>query len=78
MYTKNMELKPNKDIKPSGTKEELESLIEEFCSEYDPVKYPIQYNPTTEQYYQEVDGEYGLEYNVIDDKYNPIINNFIY
>jgi len=61
-----------------GTKEHLDDLAEEFGSNYNVVDYPIQYDATTETYYREVEGENGIEYEAIEEKYYPIITRFIY
>ena len=61
-----------------GTKEALDDLAEEFGANYNVVDYPIQYDSTTETYYREVEGESGMEYEAIEEKYYPIIKRFIY
>lgn len=61
-----------------GTKEQLDDLAEEFGANHNVVDYPIQYDATTETYYREVEGENGIEYEAIEEKYYPIIARFIY
>lgn len=65
-------------ITVQGTKEYLDDLAEEFGANHDVVNYPIQYDATTETYYREVEGESGIEYEAIDEKYYPIIKRFMY
>lgn len=59
-----------------GTKEQLDDLAEEFGVNY-PLGVPIEYDDSTETYYQVVDGEDGFERVDIEDKYYPIIGRFI-
>ncbi len=60
-----------------GTKEKLEDLSEEFAENYDSVRYPIQYDPMREAYFQVVPGEEGDECQVVEEKYYPIIDRYV-
>jgi len=61
-----------------GTKEYLDDLAEEFLDSHNIVESPVRFDETTETYYREIDGEDGIEYEAIEEKYYPIISRFIY